>query len=78
METPPIVIRAKLKVDQVTRHAYGAEEVKFSAVCSGSEENRSFSEATPTANLSMTITNKGAHGFFIAGKEYLLDFKPAE
>lgn len=54
-----------------------AESVSLNAVVSGSEENASFSLATPHGELKMTITNPSAFGFFTAGKEYYLDFTVA-
>jgi len=54
------------------------ESVSLGAVTSGSEENKSFSEATPAASLSMSITNKDAFGAFEKNKEYYIDFTPAE
>ena len=75
MSTPNI--RAKFKVDLVTKHAYGGEEVQLSAVYGEANENASFSKATPVGKHSMTITNEAAQGFFVAGREYYLDFTPA-
>lgn len=69
-------IRAKLKCLEVTKTEYG-ENAKLTAVHGNGEENKSFSEATPVANHEMTITNKAAHGYFVPGKEYYLDFTPA-
>ena len=75
MSTP--CIRAKFKVDKVTKYAYGAEEVELSAVYGENNENASFSKATPVGKHSMTISNEAAHGFFVAGREYYLDFTAA-
>jgi hypothetical protein len=73
-------LRAKFKVDHVT-HSEWDESVVLSAV-SGSndqddEENNQFSEATPSADLEMTVSNPSARGFFIPGKAYYLDFQEA-
>lgn len=57
--------------------SYGNESVSFNAVIDGSEENKSFSAATPSLNLNMVISNPDAKGAFEAGKEYLLTFEPA-
>lgn len=39
--------------------------------------NRNWSEATPSGNISMVITNPGAFEQFEAGKDYLLTFEEA-
>jgi hypothetical protein len=70
-------IIAKMKCESVLKTEYG-EDVKLKAVYSDSPENKTFSAATPTAELSMSVTNKGAHGAFVPGKEYYVKFLPAE
>lgn len=53
--------------------------VKFSAVMGGSDENKSFSRWTPVANLEMWISDETAAAkVFEVGKEYYLDFTPAD
>lgn len=74
---PPAVIRAKVKVSEVTTPYAGAEQVKGHAVYDGSEENASYSKFTPAFDFNITITNPTAHGFFQAGKSYYVDFTPA-
>lgn len=69
-------IRSKFYTTHVEKFNTG-EFVNLSAVVSGSEENKSFSEATPSGNLAMSITNPDALGFFEEGKEYYLDITPA-
>ena len=74
------MIRAKFTVQSVTKHAYGGEEVKLCPVY-GSGDNKSNAEwakATPSGSLTMTIDNPGAQGKLVPGKEYFLDFTPAE
>lgn len=72
----PTQIKAKVTVYQV--EALGepkyAEQVLMRPVYSDSEENKSFSEATPSGSISLSITNKDAWGFFVDGKEYYVDF----
>lgn len=70
-------IKAKMKCTNVTKHDSG-EVVSFEAVVSGSEENKSFSAATPSASLTMNVSNPVARGAFEVGKEYYLDFAPVE
>lgn len=53
----------------------GGKEVSLMAVQNGSEENKSFSINTPSANLIMNISNQTeAVRFFVVGSEYYLDF----
>lgn len=58
--------------------ANGAEQIVLRAVYGDSEENKSFSEATPSASVSMSISNKAAHGAFVQGEEYYVEFKPVK
>ncbi|MEI6561104.1 MAG: hypothetical protein WCO68_03355 [Verrucomicrobiota bacterium] len=71
-------IRAKvLCVDVDAKPGY--ENVTFQAVYDdGGNENKSFSEATPSLGLSMTISNPAALGSFKAGNSYYLDFSEAK
>lgn len=69
---------AKFRVDTVTRHAHGYNEVKMSPVYAEDGPNKSWSEATPSGKIEMTITNPAAVDFFEAGQEYLLAFTKAE
>ena len=71
-------IRAKFRCQSVDRQYEGQEYVHLEAVTDGSEENKSFSEYTPSGQHNMCITNKAAHGFFQEGQDYYLDFTPAE
>lgn len=66
-----------MQCNEVAKTAYGAEVVKLSAVYGTGEENKSFAEATPAASLEMHVTNKAAHGAFVPGKCYFLDFSEA-
>lgn len=76
-----MTVRAKFRVDSITRHAWNkdAGEVKLSPVCDdGIEENRRFHRYTPSGALSMTIDNPPALAVFELGKEFYVDFSPAE
>lgn len=81
-----MAIKAKMKVDTIEEHFYkqagnpvqtSSKQVKLSAVYSNdpSSENYSFSQATPTANLTMYINNPEAFAFFEGGGEYILTFE---
>lgn len=54
-----------------------AETVTLRAVYSDGEENKSYSKATPNAQVTMTISNESAWGAFTVDKEYYLKFSPA-
>jgi len=72
-------VKAKLVCVSVTELTQQEEKfVKLAAVVSGSEENKSFSRWTPSANLEMIISNETPAGeLFVAGKEYYLTFEEA-
>lgn len=70
----------KAKLSCISSEPTSGEQhiVKFCAVVSGSEENKSFSRWTPSLNLEMYISNETpAATFFQAGKEYYLTFEEA-
>ncbi len=74
-------IKAKMRCHYVERHSnpgWSYEIVKLSAVYSDDKnsENYSFSQATPSADISMCISNPAAFGAFELNKEYYLDFTP--
>lgn len=74
-------IVAKMKCESVKKTDY-SEEVTLRAVYSDeggevNEENKSFSEATPSAHVQMTISNKTAWGAFVEGGTYFVRFEPA-
>jgi hypothetical protein len=77
-------MRAKMRITRVEHHSETCESLHFSAVCKsegypedGSDENNSFARWTPTAELSMSITNPDLVGKFSVGEEYYLDFTKA-
>lgn len=77
-------MRAKMVVDAVTQWP-SSENLSFSAVCKssgypadGSDEDNSFARWTPTASVTMTVTNPALHGKFKSGDKFYVDFTPAE
>jgi hypothetical protein len=54
------------------------QSVHFSPVYSGSEENKKFFQATPGGQISFYTVNESALEQFEQGKEYYVDFTPAE
>lgn len=72
-------MRAKFEIELITKTTY-AEELKMRAVYGGSTnaEDNTYSEATPSAALTMTVSNKKLHGTFKPGQKFYVDFTPIE
>lgn len=74
-------IQAKVTVYEIKENGEGenkdSEEVTMHPVYGNGEENKSYSEATPSGLIQLTITNKQAWGAFQKGKEYYVRFTPA-
>lgn len=72
-------MRAKMRIESVTKTEYH-EELKLHAVYGNStnKEDNTYSEATPSASLTMSITNKALWGKFIPGQKFYVDFTQAE
>lgn len=73
------MIQAKVKCISVSRYE-ACESVLLSPVYSSdkSSPNYSWSQATPSGEVKLTITNPAAFGQFEPGKEYLIPFQPCE
>ena len=79
------MVRAKFWCVEATQFSGGIGKepsgvrYKFSAVYSNDpgHENKRFWDATPQASLEMTIKNEAAQVFAL-GKEYYVDFTPAD
>ncbi len=71
-------MRAKFQLSSVTFNGH-SETLKFIAVYGGAtnKEDNTYSEATPSADLSMCVTNKALHGKFRPGDKFYVDFTPA-
>ncbi len=76
-------MRAKMKINSVQVFEHGTEMLKFSAVSAkeyglnGSDENNTYARYTPSADLTITITNPDLAGKFKAGDEFYIDFTKA-
>lgn len=70
------MVTAKFKVHQVNDYG-GYRQVHLSPVYSGDKAspNYSWSSATPSGKLEMTITNPGAYEQFAVGKTFLMTFQ---
>lgn len=73
-------MRAKLVVTEIKSHG-DSDRVTFRAVCKnegypedGSDENNSFAQWTPDAELNMTINNPILIGTFRMDQEFYVDF----
>ena len=75
--TTGTTVRAKFRCSKAEPHSWG-NEYEFGAVYSTdpNHENKAFWDATPSAMLTMTISNPKAQ-IFEVGKEYYLDFTEA-
>lgn len=77
-------MRAKMRVTSVISHGPANETLNFNAVCpkgpypaDGSDEDNTFARWTPSASLSMQVTNPDLVGKFKAGDTFYVDFTPA-
>ena len=52
--------------------------LSFYPVYQGSEENKEFFKYTPSGTVTFGVTNTAVAEKFEVGKEYYLDFTPAE
>jgi hypothetical protein len=69
-------VRAKFRVPEIAKTEYGTRIV-MRAVTSGSEENKAFFKATPSAEMSLATVNEEAAAQFTVGGEFYVDFTPA-
>jgi hypothetical protein len=78
-------VRAKFVLQSVTRQKHwdktkpDIETLKFSPVMSGSPENEAFYAASPGGSIELATVNAAAaaSASFEIGKEYYVDFSPA-
>jgi hypothetical protein len=66
-------VRAKFECKSV-----GDGQVKLEVVYTGSKENEQFFKWTPSGQIQMGIVNEAALGQFEVGKQYYVDFSPAD
>lgn len=73
-------VRGKFKVTEITRDSWNPEgaRITLDAVYTGSAEDNTYSSATPTAKITMTITNPSAIAGFPLGKSVYADFTLAD
>lgn len=79
-----MTVRAKFKVTAITTTAHWQKDkghigtVKLQPVTSGSPENAAFYEATPCGEILLGTINKEALAQFEIGREFYVDFTPAD
>lgn len=76
-------VRAKMYVSAITRYTYGDQiNVKLQAVTRSDGDNKTWSAATPSGSVEMTISNKDAWPLFLEafekGQDLYLDFTVAD
>jgi hypothetical protein len=77
------MVRAKFYVVSLTKQKMwnGADGIgtviKLSPIMSGSEENKEFYKYTPPGSIELGTVNEAAAEKFEIGKEYYVDFTPA-
>jgi len=75
------MVRAKFKCASISPASWhdGADEIELYPVVGGSDnaENDAFYAATPGGKIILGTVNKAASDQFEVGKEYYVDFSPA-
>jgi hypothetical protein len=73
------LMRAKFQVQSITHHhGYHATTLKATAVYSGSPEDNSFAQATPSGTLELSISNPATRDLLKLGDKFYMDFTKAE
>lgn len=72
-------VRAKFVCNWKQVDAQGnGQQISLCPVYSGSEENKEFFQSTPGGSVLLNCTNPAASAAFEQGKEYCVDFTPAD
>lgn len=66
-------MRAKLTVESIVL-TENCESIKFKAKYSDNKEDNTYSKYTPSAELSMNITNENLFGKIKPGMQFYVDF----
>lgn len=72
-----MAVRLKVVCVEVAKFPDAVAKVRFTAVTSGSEENKSFFKYTPSANLEFNTINVSAASEFEPGKSYYVTLEQA-
>jgi len=73
-----MTVRAKFKVQSVTESEGGLKSARLHPVTSGSPENAEFYKWTPGGSIELSTMNPAAAEQFRPGREFYVDFTPAE
>lgn len=71
-------VRAKFRVVSVTQLEHGLKSARLNPVTSGSPENAEFYKWTPGGQIELSTINEKAAAMFVPGKEFYVDFTPAD
>lgn len=71
-------VRCKFKCVSKTEIEGNGTSVTLEPVSSGSEENEKFFKYTPSGDINLGILNPAAAEQFEPGKQYYVEFSPAE
>lgn len=72
-----MTVRAKFKCEEI-RHNEANSNVVLRPVVSGSDENKAFYKWTPGGECNLSVLKRETADHFVPGKEYYVDFTPAE
>lgn len=73
-----MIARCKFTVESVTHHAYGGRTVKLQTAYDTalSQEDRAFSNATPSGSMEVVIQNEKVFDVFRPGMKVYVDVTP--
>lgn len=71
-------VRGKFTVQSHKKYQGDAVRVELTAIYGNSPEDNSFSSATPSAHISMYVTNPAAVEKLPIGKAFYVDFTPVD
>lgn len=71
-------VRAKFVVEKISKTRHGGHEIQLVPVTGDTEENKTFWKWTPAGKIEFYCINDEAVKQFEVGKEYYIDFTPAE
>lgn len=80
-----MLMRAKMVIRSIEQYEGGTEKLNMSAIGKpsgydddGKDEDNTYANFTPMADLSMSINNPDLHGKFKPGQEFYVDFTPVD
>lgn len=68
----------KFRCDSVKHFGYANEVTLHAQYDETLDEDRRFSKATPSGNITFMVTNPNIFDFFVPGKCYYLNITPAD